>query len=562
MTARKKGKAKEAEGTLDPKAIEALEEAKKFSDSLITSMRDGFAVLDANGVHIMVNDAFCRMTGFSREELIGRGLPHPYWPPEELEKIEESYSKTTESNFSDFELNFMRKNGERFPVIVSPSTTMDRAGNVIAYATVKDITERKRVEKELRESEEKFRLIVENMVDTLWIMDLDLVPTWISPSVTNILGYTLDELISLPMETQMTSDSLAKHLDLMAKDFTDKRLKNKDVAISRTAEFEFYKKDKTTVWMETTFTLTRDKDGRPHSIVGVGRDITERKRAEEDLVKYKDHLEELVKERTVELDKAKIIAEEANKAKSDFLANMSHEIRTPLSTIIGFSELLYDEMKGPLNDDQKKYLGYVISSGQHLLSLINDILDLSKVEAGKMELQPTSFSMSVLLKNSLSFIVEKAMKHNIRLLSEISADVDMIEADERKVKQTVYNLLSNAVKFTTDGGSITIGGDVVSQNSAALPVKIRKGLPGTEYVLVSVKDTGIGIAKGDQSKIFTEFQQIEEPYSKSYEGTGLGLALSRKLVTLHGGKIWFESKGKGKGCTFYFILPLKILTKA
>jgi PAS domain S-box-containing protein len=502
------------------------------------------------------------MTGFSREELIGRGLPHPYWPPEELEKIEESYSKTIESNFNDFEFAFMRKNGERFPVIVSPSTTMDRAGNVIAYATVKDITERKRVEKELRESEEKFRLIVENMVDTLWIMDLDLVPTWISPSVTNILGYTLDELISLPMETQMTSDSLAKHLDLMAKDFTDKRLKNKDVAISRTAEFEFYKKDKTTVWMETTFTLTRDKDGRPHSIVGVGRDITERKRAEEDLVKYKDHLEELVKERTVELDKAKIIAEEANKAKSDFLANMSHEIRTPLSTIIGFSELLYDEMKGPLNDDQKKYLGYVISSGQHLLSLINDILDLSKVEAGKMELQPTSFSMSVLLKNSLSFIVEKAMKHNIRLLSEISADVDMIEADERKVKQTVYNLLSNAVKFTTDGGSITIGGDVVSQNSAALPVKIRKGLPGTEYVLVSVKDTGIGIAKGDQSKIFTEFQQIEEPYSKSYEGTGLGLALSRKLVTLHGGKIWFESKGKGKGCTFYFILPLKILTKA
>jgi len=562
VTARKKGKAKEAEGTLDPKAIEALEEAKKFSDSLITSMRDGFAVLDANGVHIMVNDAFCRMTGFSREELIGRGLPHPYWPPEELEKIEESYSKTIESNFNDFEFAFMRKNGERFPVIVSPSTTMDRAGNVIAYATVKDITERKRVEKELRESEEKFRLIVENMVDTLWIMDLDLVPTWISPSVTNILGYTLDELISLPMETQMTSDSLAKHLDLMAKDFTDKRLKNKDVAISRTAEFEFYKKDKTTVWMETTFTLTRDKDGRPHSIVGVGRDITERKRAEEDLVKYKDHLEELVKERTVELDKAKIIAEEANKAKSDFLANMSHEIRTPLSTIIGFSELLYDEMKGPLNDDQKKYLGYVISSGQHLLSLINDILDLSKVEAGKMELQPTSFSMSVLLKNSLSFIVEKAMKHNIRLLSEISADVDMIEADERKVKQTVYNLLSNAVKFTTDGGSITIGGDVVSQNSAALPVKIRKGLPGTEYVLVSVKDTGIGIAKGDQSKIFTEFQQIEEPYSKSYEGTGLGLALSRKLVTLHGGKIWFESKGKGKGCTFYFILPLKILTKA
>jgi len=420
----------------------------------------------------------------------------------------------------------------------------------------------KQVEEALREIEEKFRLIVENMVDTIWIMDLDLVPTWISPSVTNILGYTLDELISLPIEKQMTSDSLAKNLALMAKDFTDERLENDDVAISKTMECEYYKKDKTTVWMETTFTLPRGKDGRPRSIVGIGRNITERKRAEEDLVKYKDHLEELVKERTKELDKAKIIAEEANKAKSDFLANMSHEIRTPLSSIIGFSELLFDEVKGPLNDGQKKYLGYVTSSGQHLLSLINDILDLSKVEAGKMELLPTSFSISYLLKNSFSFIAEKAMKHNIRLLSEISADVDMIEADERKVKQIIYNLLSNAVKFTPDGGSITIGADIISPDSAALPIKIRKGLPDTEYVLVSVKDTGIGIAKKNQSKIFIEFHQIEEPYSKKYEGTGLGLALCKNLVTLHGGKTWFESKGKGKGCTFYFTLPLKILPNA
>ena len=127
------------------------------------------------------------------------------------------------------------------------------------------------------------------------------------------------------------------------------------------------------------------------------------------------------------------------------------------------------------------------------------------------------------------------------------------------MKQILYNLISNAVKFTPDGGSITVGADVISPNSTALPAKIRKGLPDTKYVLVSLKDTGIGIAKKDQSKLFTEFQQIEEPYSKKYEGTGLGLALSKRLVTLHGGKIWFESKGKGKGCTFHFILPVKIL---
>ena len=290
--------------------------------------------------------------------------------------------------------------------------------------------------------------------------------------------------------------------------------------------------------------------------------ITERKKAEEALVEYKEHLEGLVQDRTVELAKAKLIAEEANKAKSEFLANMSHEIRTPLSSIIGFSELLCDETKGPLNADQKKFLGYVTSSGQHLLSLINDILDLSKVEAGKMELLPASFSIRDLFKNNLSFIAEQALKHNIKLLSEISADVNMIEADERKVKQIIYNLLSNAVKFTPDGGSITIGADIVSLSSAALPIKIRKGLPDTEYILVSVKDTGIGIAKKDQSKLFTEFHQLENPYTKKYEGTGLGLALSKRLVALHGGKIWFESGGEGKGCTFYFILPLRTLPKA
>ena len=307
--------------------------------------------------------------------------------------------------------------------------------------------------------------------------------------------------------------------------------------------------------------VTRSTGELKHALENLQQDITERKRAEEDLVKYKDHLEELVKERTVELDKAKITAEQANKAKSDFLANMSHEIRTPLSTVIGFSELLFDEVNGPLNDNQKKYLGYVTSSGHHLLSLINDILDLSKVEAGKMELQPNSFSISDLLKNSFSFIVEKALEHNIRLLSEISADVDVIEADERKLKQIIYNLLSNAVKFTPDGGSITVGADIVFPNSAALPIKIRKGLPDTEYVLVSVKDTGIGISKKDYSKLFIEFCQIENTYTKKYEGTGLGLALSKKLVTLHGGKIWFESAGRGKGCTFYFLLPLTVQPK-
>jgi signal transduction histidine kinase len=194
--------------------------------------------------------------------------------------------------------------------------------------------------------------------------------------------------------------------------------------------------------------------------------------------------------------------------------------------------------------------------------LINDILDLSKVEAGKMELLPTSFSMSDILKNSLSFFREKAAKHGLRLSADISADVDVIEADERKVKQIVYNLLSNAVKFTPDGGSINLSAHIVTRGSETLPVQVREGLPDMKYVEVNVKDTGIGIAKKDHEKIFVEFSQIEDPYSKKYAGTGLGLSLAKKMVTLHSGKIWFESEGEGKGCTFYFVLPTKILPKA
>jgi PAS domain S-box-containing protein len=381
-----------------------------------------------------------------------------------------------------------------------------------------------------------------------------------SPSITRLLGYSVEEAMARGIENGLTPKSLKVATKGLAKTIAAELKKKKLKPV--TVDFELTRKDGSTVWVAASVALIRGSDGQPTEILSILHDISERKKAEEALLSYKDHLEELVEERTTELDKAKLIAEEASKAKSEFLANMSHEIRTPLSSIIGFSELLADEVNGLLNNDQKKYLGYVTSSGQHLLSLINDILDLSKVEAGKMELQPTSFSISDLLKNSSSFIAEEAMKHNIRLLSEIPADVDVIEADERKVKQIIYNLLSNAVKFTPDGGSITTKADIVSPDSAALPIKIRKGLPDTEYVLVSVKDTGIGIAKKDQSKLFTEFHQIENPYTKKYEGTGLGLALSRKLVTLHGGRIWFESKGKGKGCTFYFILPLIILPNA
>ena len=237
-------------------------------------------------------------------------------------------------------------------------------------------------------------------------------------------------------------------------------------------------------------------------------------------------------------DKSRQI-EAANRHKSEFLANMSHELRTPLTAIIGFSEVLSEKVFGELNDKQSEYMDDIVSSGRHLLSLINDILDLSKVEAGRMELDLTRFDMPTAIDNALILIRERATRHGITLRHTVDERLGEVLGDERKFKQILLNLLSNAVKFTAEGGYIDV--DAALTNGA---------------VEVSVSDTGIGIAPENQEAIFEEFRQVGTDFLKKREGTGLGLTLTRKFVELHGGKIWVES-AVGKGSTFTFTLPLQ-----
>ncbi len=234
----------------------------------------------------------------------------------------------------------------------------------------------------------------------------------------------------------------------------------------------------------------------------------------------------------------------ANKHKSEFLANMSHELRTPLNAIIGFSEVLQERMFGDMNEKQDEYINDIHGSGKHLLSLINDILDLSKVEAGRMELELATFDVPSAIDNALTLIKERAGRHGIQLQAEVDSGITEIKGDERKFKQILLNLLSNAVKFTPEGGRITV---------AARPVD--------SMVEVSVTDTGIGIAPDDCEAVFEEFRQVGTDYTKKAEGTGLGLALTRKFVELHGGKIWVTSE-VGKGSTFAFTLPVAPLPVA
>ena len=225
--------------------------------------------------------------------------------------------------------------------------------------------------------------------------------------------------------------------------------------------------------------------------------------------------------------------EMANRHKSEFLANMSHELRTPLNAIIGFSEVLGERMFGELNEKQAEYTDDILSSGRHLLSLINDILDLSKVEAGRMELELTKFDLPMAIDNALTLIRERASRHGIRLHHSVDERLGELTGDERKIKQILLNLLSNAVKFTPEGGRVDV--DAVSSDGV---------------VEISVSDTGIGIAPQDQETIFEEFRQVGTDYAQKREGTGLGLTLTRKFVELHGGKIWVESE-LGRGSTVH-----------
>lgn len=279
-------------------------------------------------------------------------------------------------------------------------------------------------------------------------------------------------------------------------------------------EIKNHAKDGSFYWVDTTIVPFLGDDGEPIQFIAIRADITERKHFEESL-------------------------QEANRMKSEFLANMSHELRTPLNGIIGFTEFLIDEKPGPLRPKQQEYLGDVLNSARHLLQLINAVLDLAKVEAGKMELHPETFPVCKAVEEVTAVIKSIAHKKHIAVGIEVSDGLDAVTLDQHKFKQVLYNLLSNAVKFSDEGGQVDIHARRLD------PHRLE----------VQVRDTGIGIKTEDISRLFTEFEQLDSGTARRFEGTGLGLALTKKIIEFQGGRIGVQSE-PGEGSVFTVILPV------
>jgi PAS domain S-box-containing protein len=395
----------------------------------------------------------------------------------------------------------------------------------------------------LIESEKQYRIFFESANDILLFLDRHGTILDVNERLKEIGGYEREDFVGKNIRS-LTSIMSKKGLAIVVKNFI------KRMAGLKVPPYEVEMVTKTGEWLTIEINAVAiRREGRVIGDLVILRDMTERKQVQEEIKQlyeqvkaFNVELEKKIKERTRELEIVVKEAEAANRAKSEFLSGMSHELRTPLTAIIGFSQILGEQYFGELNEKQAEYVQDILESGEHLLSLINDVLDLAKVEAGKAELELSRFNMKELLENSLVMIKEKTSKHSISLEARISPALDnlTVTADQRRIKQVMFNLLSNAAKFTPDRGRITVEAR-------------RKG----KEIIVSVADTGIGIDPKAQRSIFDEFYQAHVGPTDKTPGTGLGLPLSRSFIEMHGGKIWVESEGKGKGSRFSFSLPLR-----
>ena len=493
---------------------------------------DAIVMIDGEGAISYWNPAAERIFGYSPDEAIGQNLHKLVTPERYRDAQNDGFAKFQKNGQGAaigqiMELDGVTKDGSNLPIELSLSA-MQVGEEWHAVGIMRDIRERKQATEALRASEGRYRQVTESIDQYIYSLEIapdgSLHSPLVTPSVTHFTGRSHNAHhndTALWMEHIHPQDrgGVQKELDdLLAEAEGDSQKK-----VYRVNDI-----DENTRWVRDDIHVTRDEDGRAIRIDGVVTDITEVNEAQQAL-----------KDRNLALQAANERLQEIDQLKSTFLANMSHELRTPLNSIIGFSELMIDGLAGELEDQQVEFIGDIHSSGKHLLALINDLLDISKIEAGKLDLFPEPFRIGELIQETAESIKSLVEQKNQELIFEIPDLLPDLKADRFRIKQVLLNLLSNAHKFTQDGGEIAITVKTIDETA----------------LLCSVRDTGIGIATEDMELVFQEFKQVDGTFTREAQGTGLGLPISRRLIELHGGTIWIESV-QGKGSTFSFLLPL------
>jgi len=469
---------------------------------------DAIVAIAPDGKILRWNPAAEAIFGYTAEEAVGRRLIELIVPPDQVEEELRFQEEALALGPAVYESVRQRKDGALVDVNVSTKAVRDANGNFEYFlSTKKDVTHL-RVLRDARLLEAKYRNLLESTPDAIVMVNVTGRVVLVNSQAEAVFGYAREQILGQPIEMLLPARFRTAHSGHRTGFFSQPRTR----AMGAGLELHARRKDGTEFPVEISLSPLETEQGT--MVMSAIRDVTERKRFEKTL-------------------------QEANRLKSEFLANMSHELRTPLNAIIGFSEFLVDERPGPLNAKQKEYLQDILNSGRHLLQLINDVLDLSKVEAGKMELFPETFTLPQAVEEVCSIISPLASKKNITLRKEIAPAVCNVTLDQQRFKQVLYNLLSNAVKFTEDGGR----------------VEIFAALYGANRFRLQVRDTGIGIKAEDLGKLFIEFQQLDSSFARRHEGTGLGLALTKKIVELQKGSIMVESE-PSKGSTFTVDLPM------
>ncbi|MDH2917034.1 MAG: PAS domain S-box protein, partial [Gallionella sp.] len=504
--------------------------ASQYARSLIEASLDPLVTINAVGKITDVNHATEKVTGRTRLELIGTDFSDYFTEPD---KARAGYRQVFAQSFvTDYPLVLRHRDGHLIDVLYNASVYRDDEGKVLGvFAAARDITERMKVEFVLRQSEEALKEAQRIAHLGSWHLDLATNQVVWSEELYKLYGF--DPALPPPLYTESMKLFTPESWERLSTAITN----TTETGIPYELELETVQKDGARGWMLARGEQVRDARGATVRVRGVAMDITERKRAEIELRRYKDHLEEEVQLRTADLLLARDAAEAANRAKSVFLSSMSHELRTPLNAILGFSNILRQDTQ--LRQGQRENLDIINRSGEHLLTLINDVLEMAKIESGRVEVESVPFDLGGMVRDVIDMMHMRAQEKGLQLLVDQSSEFPRyIKGDEARLRQVLINLVGNAVKFTQQGG--------VTVRFGMKPHVTQKRL------LIEVEDSGLGIRPEDQQRIFEPFVQLSE--SAMQKGTGLGLTITRQYVKLMGGTIGVEST-PGTGSIFRVELP-------